>query len=158
MTCTQFNAGVFIIVGALIFLPSIHATTLLPKADRIAHQVLEYTNQFRAKKRLNPCQWNQKMASVALEHSEAMGNHRVPFDHNGFKQRVARFPFPIQAASENLFMCNFKDTIAQRAVHEWIQSPGHLQNLVGNYTHCGVGVYKNSKGYWYVTQLFALAS
>ncbi len=37
----------------------------------------------------------------------------------------------------------------------WIQSPGHRKNLLANSVWCGIGVYRNSEGAFYLTHLFA---
>jgi hypothetical protein len=42
------------------------------------------------------------------------------------------------------------------AVDGWIDSPGHRANLLADHTFCGIGVYKNAQGAWYLTQMFAL--
>ena len=42
------------------------------------------------------------------------------------------------------------------AVQGWIDSPGHCANLLSEANWCGVGVYVNSQGAYYLTQLFAL--
>jgi len=47
--------------------------------------------------------------------------------------------------------------VARVAVEGWIQSPGHRKNLLSNQTLCGIGVYVNAAGAYYLTQLFALA-
>ena len=41
------------------------------------------------------------------------------------------------------------------AVDGWIDSPGHLKNLVGTFTHMSVAAHKKGNGAWYLTQLFA---
>lgn len=44
--------------------------------------------------------------------------------------------------------------VAKVAVNGWIESPGHCKNLLGNFTYCGIGVYMNHEGKYYLTQLF----
>lgn len=45
-------------------------------------------------------------------------------------------------AGENLYFGYLQQNQAARAVHDWVASPTHLENLVGNYTEIGVGVTK----------------
>jgi hypothetical protein len=40
-------------------------------------------------------------------------------------------------------------------VDGWIDSPGHRKNLLGRFTHCGIGVFCNDAGAYYSTQLFS---
>jgi uncharacterized protein YkwD len=40
------------------------------------------------------------------------------------------------------------------AVQDWIASPAHHKNAVGNYNLTGIGVAKNSQGEYYFTQIF----
>lgn len=117
---------------------------------------MDETNQFRSKKGLPKFAWNQKIAEIARKHSMDMALKRVEFGHDGFDERMNNFPGHSTAAAENVFMGNYKNDIATIAVDSWIKSPGHLKNLMGKYNVCGIGVYQNSEGYWYFTQLFAL--
>lgn len=117
-------------------------------------RALEFTNEFRAQQGLPKLAWNQSIAEVARKHSINMGNHVVGFGHDGFKNRTREMPY-CNASAENVYMANHKGDRAQRAVNAWIKSEGHRHNLVGDYNTCGIGVYKNTEGYWYFTQLFA---
>jgi len=48
-------------------------------------------------------------------------------------------------------------SVAKVAVDGWIQSPGHRKNLLhAQMVYCGIGVYQNSAGAWYLTQLFGV--
>lgn len=38
------------------------------------------------------------------------------------------------------------------AVDGWIDSPGHRKNLLSHMEWCAIGVYRNAKGAWYLTQ------
>ena len=44
--------------------------------------------------------------------------------------------------------------VAVVAVDGWIHSPGHCKNLLSDQYYCGIGVYKNKRGEYYLTQLF----
>lgn len=83
-----------------------------------------------------------------------MGDGKVLFGHQGFDDRVRQYPFRSKSAAENVAMNQGVAEIARVAVDGWIQSPGHRKNLLSKMTWCGIGVYQNSKGAWYLTQLF----
>lgn len=131
---------------------------IVPKVepiDSIGKQILQYSNQFRLENKLKKLEWNQKIADLAKEHSKNMALKKVKFGHDGFNDRIKRFPFPYKGAAENVFM-GISDNIAKKAVDSWKNSPGHRKNLLGNYNYCGIEAYQDSKGYWYITQIFAL--
>jgi len=126
------------------------------QSNTIGKRALQYTNQFRAQNGRRALLWNQDIADLAYRHSKRMGDGVVPFGHQGFQRRVANFPQPALAAGENVFMGTISGDLARIAVNAWINSPGHRANLLGNYNRCGIGVYQNSKGTWFFTQIFAL--
>lgn len=120
----------------------------------MAKKAFEYTNEFRHKKGLPTFQWHPQVAEIAHQHSHAMATNVVGFGHEGFAQRIGKLPFFVGAAAENVFKGNMAGDRARTAVDGWIQSPGHLKNLVGNYTWCSIGVCRDAQGYWYFTQIF----
>lgn len=140
---------------AIFFLFS---TTLISAAPaspfQLAQEAFMYTNEFRQQKRLPSFLWDKKIADIAAKHSKNMGDGIVPFGHAGFDERFHAMSF-CQSGAENVFMCTMQKDQARSAVESWIKSKGHLKNLKGPYTHCGIGVYQNSLGVWYFTQIFA---
>ncbi|EGR31951.1 ribophorin i, putative [Ichthyophthirius multifiliis] len=118
---------------------------------------LELTNNFRASQNLPHMVWNEQLTFIGMQHSENMGEEKVPFGHQGFEQRVHLISFNKRGVYENVAYCSegFQD-IPSTIVNGWINSPGHRKNLLSNSNVCGISVYKNKKGYWYFTQLLAL--
>jgi uncharacterized protein YkwD len=87
-----------------------------------------------------------------------MGDGLVAFGHDGFHKRFRQFPFrSTRGGAENVAYNYGHSDPAKITVDGWIQSPGHRKNLLGNFNFMGIGVYVNRKGYYYFTQLFALA-
>lgn len=138
----------------MLMLTLFSISIISPMAHEIAQKTLEYTNEFRVKNGLPALKWNQALADAATKHSQNMADHKVTFGHDGFKKRIATLPVHPRAAAENVYMCNYRGDIARSACDGWIKSPGHLKNIRGNYNSCGIGVYKNKEGFWYVTQIF----
>jgi len=125
----------------------------------IAKEAVNLTNQYRASKGIRgELTWHQQLAEIGWKHSRAMGDEGAPFSHDGFNDRVSQFPFPVSGAAENLFMTAGVPAaaVAKQAVDGWINSPGHRKNLEGNFLYCGIGVYRNSAGAYYLTQLFGI--
>jgi len=120
----------------------------------IGLEALKYSNEFRKRNGLPELQWHQSLAQIAVQHSKNMGDGKVPFGHAGFNERVRQYPFHAISAAENVAMNYGMSTVAKVAVDGWIDSPGHRKNLLANHNYCGIGVYQNSRGAWYLTQLF----
>jgi len=125
--------------------------------ETIGREALRLTNLFRAKNKLPVLQWSSALTKIAEGHSRDMGDKKVPFSHNGFDKRSDMVPFPKRTFAENLAFNNYgAANVAQVSVDGWIKSPGHCKNLLSNTNYCGIGVYCNARGEYYLTQLFAL--
>jgi len=122
----------------------------------IGKQALKFTNDFRQQNGLPTLSWHQTLAEIGYVHSKNMGDGKAKFSHDGFHDRVAKYPFPSRSAAENLAMNHGLENVARVAVDGWIESPGHRKNLLSNHNYCGIGVYRNSSGAFYLTQLFGL--
>ena len=46
------------------------------------------------------------------------------------------------------------DQVAQRAVAIWLRSPEHLKNIRGDFNYSGLGIWRDTKGTIYFTQIF----
>ncbi|OMJ72038.1 hypothetical protein SteCoe_29622 [Stentor coeruleus] len=126
-------------------------------AANVAIRAFELSNAFRISEGKCILIWNQIMGEIAAEHSKNMGDGVVPFGHQGFNKRFRRFPFRSnRGGAENVAMNHGLGDPGKVAVDGWIKSPGHRKNLLGNYRIMSVGVYINSQGAFYLTQLFAL--
>ncbi|GAM24353.1 hypothetical protein SAMD00019534_075280, partial [Acytostelium subglobosum LB1] len=124
--------------------------------EAIGRKSLELTNAFRKTHNKPPLQWHQALYTIGVEHSKNMAENKVAFGHDGFDNRVSRFPFAHQKSGENVAMNNMDATVAETAVEGWIHSKGHRENLLGHFNICSIGVYQSNDGKWYLTQLFAL--
>jgi len=122
----------------------------------LSKRIVEFANNFRAKKGKKPLTWDRRLTNLSRGHSVNMGLNGVPFGHAGFDNRVRNFPSPALAAAENIFMGSITGDIAKTIVDSWINSSEHRKNLLGNFNIAGVGLYKNSLGIWFVTQLLGL--
>ena len=113
-------------------------------------------NQYRAEQGLPPLEFDPEISEVARQHSQAMAGGQVPFSHDGFEQRgqaIAR-QIPYRTVAENVaYSQGFTDPATQ-AVEGWIDSPGHLANIKGDFDLTGIGISRNEQGEYYLTQLF----
>jgi uncharacterized protein YkwD len=90
-----------------------------------------------------------------------MAHGVVPFGHDGFIDRfnLIRMAIPsLSLMGENVALNRGFSNPGQKAVDSWLASPGHLDNIVGDYNLSGVGVAVNSKGEYYFTQIFVKAN
>ena len=112
--------------------------------------ILEQTNDYRAAHGLAPLLLMDGLTTVAQDWSRHMADNDV-FDHNpSYSQQ---YPPGWRRAGENIAGGYSEDAV----VDAWYQSPGHKANMLGDYTHIGIG-YATGAGTTYgryYTQNFA---
>lgn len=126
-----------------------------PSLASLEQSVLQQINQYRQQQGLPALRSNSTIVQQSRQHSQSMANSGV-LSHNGFSGRVSTISRTIsyRSAAENVaFNSGFSNPVAQ-AVNGWLRSPGHLQNIVGNFNLTGVGVARSSNGAYYFTQIF----
>ncbi len=125
-----------------------------PTTAALEQAVFKQINDYRVSQKLPPLVFNNQIAAQARGHSQNMANKSVPFSHQGFQQRIQAIGIPFRSAAENVaFNQGYKDPATQ-AVQGWLKSPGHLQNIRGDFGLTGVGVSQTAKGEIYFTQIF----
>lgn len=122
----------------------------------LEQSVHQQINEYRRTLNLPPLTLDARMSAEARLHSQAMASGRVPFSHDGFQQRGDRLNrvIPYRSVAENVAYNQGYSNPGQQAVQGWIKSPGHRENIEGQYNLTGVGITKNAKGEYYFTQLF----
>ncbi|BAZ47575.1 allergen V5/Tpx-1 family protein [Nostoc sp. NIES-4103] len=123
-------------------------TTALEKS------VFEQINRYRVSKKLPKLKLNANITRQARIHSQNMARGKAPFSHKGFEQRVAAISLRYNSAAENLAFNQGYSNPANQAITGWLESPGHLKNIKGNYNLTGIGVAANKQGEVYLTQIF----
>ena len=86
-----------------------------------------------------------------------MATGDADFGHGGFDDRVDEMKALVagfRGAGENVLFTDNLNNVAESAVQMWLHSPHHLKNIRGDYNLSGIGVWQNSKGTIYFTQLF----
>lgn len=129
-------------------------TSTTNSVDAIEKAVYNQVNQYRASKGLPPLAVNIRMSEQARIHSQNMASGKVPFGHQGFQQRVTTVAIAYSSAAENVAYNQGYSDPTTAAVQGWINSPGHRQNMEGNFNLTGIGVATNAKGQYYFTQMF----
>lgn len=122
-----------------------------------AQEVLELTNDERAKKDLAPLEWDDSLAALAETHCEDMIN-RGFFAHNNPDgltpfDRMKNAGISYYAAGENIAAGQYSP---KAAVEAWMNSEGHRENILNPDFKClGVSVVKGGKYGIYWAQEFA---
>ena len=131
-------------------------------SSQLINQVVELTNQERAKAGLQPLTLNNQLTQAAQDHSDSMAVDDF-FSHTGADgssvgDRVRETGYNYSTAGENIAA---GQRTAEDVVEGWMNSPGHRANILNpNYTEIGVGyeLLENDTGsvnynrYW--TQVF----
>ena len=120
----------------------------------LGKEVLRQINDYRAKKGLKELTWNESITEAAIEHSKYMGNKTIRINHDGFEERMhglMKILTPARGAAENV--ANGQHS-AEEVVSMWLASPGHRENIEGDYDLSGIGIYKNRNGVLYFTHIF----
>jgi uncharacterized protein YkwD len=115
----------------------------------------ERINDYRDSQGLPPLEADPVLGELAREHSDNMLAGIVPFSHDGFEGRAqAIIDSGASSAAENVaYNGGFSDPVGT-AVDGWIASPGHQENMVGDFSDGGIGIATDGETF-YFTQLFA---
>lgn len=141
--------------------PTPATTSPTPKMSpptAMEQSIHQQVNQYRTQRNLSALTLDPRISEQARIHSQNMANGQVPFSHNGFEERVDAIGRLIsyRAAAENVAYNFGYSNPAKNAVEGWIKSPGHRQNMEGQFNLTGIGIAKNAKGEYYFTQIFIL--
>lgn len=120
----------------------------------IESAILVHINQYRQQHGLSQLKMDSRISREARKHSLDMARHAMPFGHQYFNKRIAQLHKEIKnsnAGAENVAF-NYKS--AQDVVNNWVKSPGHKQNIEGNYNLTGIGIARDTNGKIYFTQIF----
>lgn len=122
------------------------------QVSSVIQQVVDLTNQERAKAGLKALQIDTKLTQSAQAKSQDMKNknyfsHTSPTYGSPFDQ-MKSFGITYKSAAENIAM---GQRSATEVVKAWMESPGHKANIMNpSYTHIGVGL--SDSGYYWTQQ------
>lgn len=117
-------------------------------------ETMKLINDYRLSIGLNALEKINHISFKCEEHNNYMITNNV-VDHNDFTSRSNNIVNVLGAkkVGENVAY-NYKTSEA--AVRAWLDSPGHKQNIEGDFTHFGLSVTTDSKtGKKYYTNIFA---
>jgi uncharacterized protein YkwD len=139
--------------------PTNFQPTQTPMANSLELAIHAQINRYRQSRNLPPLAFDPTISAHAKAHSEAMAK-MSNLNHDGFNERLDSVAETInyKSAAENVAVNQGYPHPDLTAVQGWIDSPGHHQNIIGNYNLTGIGVAQNSKGEYYFTQIFVRKS
>jgi uncharacterized protein YkwD len=123
-------------------------------------EIFRLVNGERAKQRLQPLHWDDRVARVARDHSKQMarGGFFAHQDREGktvVDRASDRRLNGWSRIGENLFMCDETEGFERFSVRGWLKSPSHRKNMLNReWTTTGIGVFRARDGRIYVTQVF----
>ncbi|MEH1836783.1 MAG: CAP domain-containing protein [Nostoc sp.] len=120
----------------------------------LEQSIFNKINDYRVSQGLKKLTRNSAIDNQARIHSQDMAQGKVPFGHTGFSERIKAVGIPYSSGGENVASNYGYDDPATIAVQGWLNSPGHLANIRGNFEKTGIGVASNSRGEIYFTQIF----
>lgn len=132
-----------------------------PSAVALEAEAHRRINAHRRAEGLPPLAYDDRIAAAARRHSEAMAAGRAPLGHGGFEARGNRIAeaIPWSEMAENVGFNTYPaDRTVPEAVSGWLTSPGHRENIEGDYHLTGIGIARGAKGAWYYTQIFVKRS
>lgn len=123
---------------------------------QIEQSIYKEINQYRQSRRLPPLKLHRQISQQARLHSQRMGSQVTPFGHQGFQERAETIGLvlPYQNIAENVAINRGYQDPATVAVKGWLESPGHLQNIQGDFNLTGIGVSQDGEGKYYFAQIF----
>ena len=116
--------------------------------------ILKEVNQHRRSKGLPLLTLNKIISAEAEKHSQRMAGGRTSFGHSGYSSRISSITAQLGNVTRSAENVAYGSRSAQEVVSNWLSSPGHRQNIEGDFTLTGIGVARNKKGVIYFTQLF----
>lgn len=146
----QFKNPDLIYPGQKVTIPNIDST------KSIEQQVIQLTNQERAKYGLKPLANDWELSRVARYKSVDMRDKRY-FSHTSPTYgspftMMKNFGISYRSAGENIAA---GQTTAAAVVRAWMNSEGHRANILNSsYTHIGVGYASGGSSRHYWTQMF----
>jgi len=125
------------------------------KHKAIEKEILRIVNKHRVRKGLGKLKRSSKITKVSRSWSVKQAK-KGKLAHNPSYAR--QIPAGWTRAAENVAMTTARGSakkLAKRMVKLWMGSKGHRANILGPYTHSGVGVAYSSRHRWYFTQNFS---
>jgi uncharacterized protein YkwD len=117
-------------------------------------EIVDLINYYRDTTGKNELIIDTILRREARNHSINMATGKVPFGHEGFKERANTIFGEVggTVCGENAAEGNYPD--ASYFIDSWLNSSDHKKNIDGDYNYTGVSVAENESGIKFATQIF----
>lgn len=166
LSCYDKQEG-FSLRKLIILLLALSGTTLL-EAKPLQNQTVDtikkdetrligIMNYERKTRGLKPLVHWEALSSIARQHSQNMASGLYPFGHHGFDARAQEIQKVSKCYSigENVAACYLIKDPLEKAKELWMNSPGHRDNVLGDYHETGIGIAYDKDGRCFMTQMFS---
>lgn len=153
----QIKAIVYIFLFIGLFQQATAATEISNTDAAMQKEILYHINKYRITHGMLMLKTNHLITQEATIHSQDMAKHKLPFGHLKYEQRMGRLFKTIDHAKGGAENVAYNYKTAEIVVKEWLKSPGHRQNIRGNYNLTGIGIARDERGRIYYTQMFVRA-
>jgi uncharacterized protein YkwD len=122
--------------------------------DPIAAALLEAHNRVRENDGKAPLKLSEKLSEAAAAHAKDMAEHHtgghVGSDKSTVAERIKRTGYAYVVVGENV--ADRQKTVLE-VMTGWLESPGHRENIMADFTEMGAARAKDDRGfnYWCVT-------
>lgn len=136
---------------------SSNKTVEIPKTENISvleQEIIDLTNEYRVSLGLNELEEDSRLTDIARIRSQEIVTNwsHIRADGSMYSDMIRDIDYDYYCIGENL--ARYQKT-PEEALKMWKESPSHNENLVGEYTKIGVGVYEDKDGNLYYAQIFA---
>ncbi len=153
----QIKATILISLFIGLFQPATAATAIANTDASMQKEILYHINKYRITHGMSMLKMNNLITQEATAHSRDMAQHKMPFGHLKYEQRMGRLFKAIEHSNGGAENVAYNYKTAEIVVQEWIKSPGHRQNIRGSYNLTGIGIARDERGRMYYTQMFVRA-
>lgn len=149
--------NLFYITLITLFSHNVYAAMDLVALEK---EILQAVNKERADKKLGPLVFENKLLTIAREHSVNMATANIlahELKGSTLDTRVDKIGYNYTQIAENVAMIdkNTKTNIAITVVKMWMNSTGHRENiLTPGHKEAGVGLSQAANGDMYFTMVF----
>ena len=128
-------------------------TTVTPVSySDLELEVLDLVNAYRSQQGLSELQAVNEGSVQAASHNDHMiSSNEVCHDYFGSRYQALVQQVKAEAVSENV---GYGYRTADAVVNAWINSEGHRENILGDFTHFGISVKEGKDGKFYFTNIF----
>lgn len=116
---------------------------------------LDLLNEYRVDKKLKPLIYSDVIEVIVIEHSKGMAKRSRSFGHAGMNQRCRKIKKRLAADKACGEVVGMGEPDIKSLLKFWLSSPKQQEELArASYTHTALGMYKDSDGVIYWTQIF----